>query len=433
MKQNPSNRYFHVLIVCLGLLTLAWSIPGEVSRLSETSVLPGGSWPSFSDSAQASALAIPWPQIDLFPYASGFSRPVHLTHAGDSTGRLFVVEQAGTIQILHQGKINTTPFLDIQSRVLFPGSGEQGLLSVAFPADYTEKGYFYVYYTNQNGDNQVSRFSISADPDLADPASEELVLYLNHPTHTNHNGGQLAFGPDGYLYIGTGDGGSGGDPDENGQDPDSLLGKILRIDVESGVSPYGIPATNPFTGTAGYRGEIWALGLRNPWRFSFDRLTGDLYIGDVGQGIVEEIDFQQAISPGGENYGWDILEGDLCYEPSIGCVPPANYSAPVATYNHDNGNCSVNGGFVARSAQFDDLNGIYFYADFCSGRIWGLQFDGQQWQNSPLDETGLGYTLVSFGEDQAGNLFLTGLNGDVYLLVGRSSQDQITLLPLVIR
>ena len=283
----------------------------------------------------ASLPTVAWPQISVMPYLSGFSSPVHITNARDGSQRLFVVEQGGIIRVIENGAVLSTPFLDIHERVLFPGSGERGLLSVAFPPGYASKGYFYVYYTRLDGNNQTSRFPLKpGKPDEADPTTEQPIILFNHPNHNNHNGGQLAFGPDGYLYIGTGDGGGAGDPDGNAQNPASLLGKLLRIDVESGIDPYAIPASNPYTQTTGYRGEIWALGLRNPWRFSFDRQTGDLYIGDVGQNIEEEVDFQPASSSGGENYGWNILEGNRCYSPSTECIPPARYVPPVAVYDH---------------------------------------------------------------------------------------------------
>ena len=263
------------------------------------------------------------PQISLSRVAGGFASPVHVTHAGDGSGRIFVVEQGGRIRILDNGAVLPASFLDLAS--LNPprlvAGGEQGLLSVAFPPGFAAKGYFYVNYTRApDGATVVARYRVSAgDANAADPASEEVILTVSQP-FANHNGGQLAFGPDGYLYIGMGDGGSGGDPLNNGQTSGTPLGKLLRIDVESGAVPYGIPPTNPFLGVAGYLPEIWALGLRNPWRFSFDRGTGDLYIGDVGQANFEEIDFHPAGSPGGQNYGWNIMEGDSCYPPgTVGC------------------------------------------------------------------------------------------------------------------
>ena len=389
-----------------------------------------------SRAIEASQPNLAWPQISLIPYQGGFNSPVHITHAGDGSQRMFIVEQSGIIRIIKNGVVLSTPFLDIQERVYFPGFSESGLLSLAFPPDYLGKGYFYVYYTNLDGNNQTSRFSLKpGNPDEADPTSEEPIILFKHPTYNNHNGGQLAFGPDGYLYIGTGDGGGGGDPGGNAQNPASLLGKLLRIDVESGVDPYLVPPTNPFTQTVGYRGEIWALGLRNPWRYTFDRQTGDLYIGDVGQDKVEEVDFQPAASPGGENYGWNTLEGNLCFNPASGCIPPDHYSPPVATYNHginDANGCSVTGGSVYRGATYPRMQGIYFYGDYCRGKIWGLSY-ANAWQSHLLLDTSL--NISTFGEDEAGNLYLADLSGGVIYQVTDLGTGPIntTFLTLVIR
>lgn len=388
-----------------------------------------------------------WPEISMVKIAGGFTRPLHIAHAGDESGRLFVVEQAGRIKIIAAGQVMTTPFLDISDRVRSPASGggsEEGLLSVAFPPGYGgDKDYFYVYYTRLDGDNQLSRFSISGDPQRADAGSEEPILTFNHPDHLNHNGGLLTFGPQGYLYIGTGDGGGGGDPEENAQNPSSLLGKMLRIDVEfisqppvsgefqmflpfirhaashSDESPqYLIPPSNPFVGEPGYRPEIWALGLRNPWRYAFDRLTHDLYIADVGQNSFEEVNFQPASSPGGENYGWDIMEASHCFEPPSGC-DQTGLVLPVAEYPRDLGR-SITGGFVYRGQDFGDLEGIYFYADFATGRIWGLQkktiAQEIQWESKILLETS--HRISTFGEDQSGELFLADYAaGEIYQLI----------------
>ncbi len=363
--------------------------------------------------AQASAQGgAEWPQIYLIQPMDGLDRPVHIGHANDGGARLFVVEQSGRIRIIKDGVLLSTPFLDISGRVSC--CGERGLLSVAFPPGYASKGYFYVDYTDTAGDTVVARYHLTANPDVADPSSEEIVLTIDQP-YSNHNGGQLAFGPDGYLYIGMGDGGSGGDPHNHAQNPNSLLGKLLRIDVETGNPlTYTIPATNPYTQTAGYRREIWALGLRNPWRFSFDRQTGDLYIADVGQSRREEVDFQPAAGAGGENYGWRILEGSLCYNPSSGCVPPVGYSAPVAEYDHSQG-CSITGGMVYRGSLDQGMQGIYFYGDYCSGRIWGLKHDGTAWQTALLLDTDL--AITTFGEDESGNLYVADYwNGRLYML-----------------
>jgi glucose/arabinose dehydrogenase len=382
-----------------------------------------------------------WPQIDVALAAGGLDDPVHITHAGDGSGRLFVVEQGGRIQIIENSAVVGT-FLDITERVL--SAGEQGLLSVAFPPGYgAEKDYFYVYYTNLEGNNRVSRFYLGANPDVADPDSEELILLFDHPGHANHNGGQLFFGPDSYLYIGTGDGGGGGDPEQNAQDTKSLLGKLLRIDVEfegsgpiagdyvryfpmvlrktNGTAPppegrlYSIPDDNPFVGQSGYRNEIWAVGLRNPWRFSFDRMTGDLYIGDVGQGTREEVDFQPAESGGGENYGWPIMEGDICYQ-AADC-DDTGLTLPVAAYaTHVGGTCAVTGGYVYRGQDFPALEGIYFFADYCNGVIWGLQQVDGGWEYQQLASSQL--VISSFGEDEAGELYLVDRgSGSIYRLV----------------
>jgi glucose/arabinose dehydrogenase len=384
--------------------------------------------------ATASLPTVVWPQIILTPYQSGFTSPVHLTHAGDGSQRLFVVEQSGIILIIKDNVVLSTPFLDIHERVLFPGSGECGMLSVAFPPDYASKGYFYVYYTRLDGNNQTSRFHLKPGlPDEADPASEQPIIPFDHPNYNNHNGGQLAFGPDGYLYIGTGDGGGAGDPQGNAQNPASLLGKLLRIDVESGVDPYSVPVTNPYTQTVGYRGEIWALGLRNPWRYAFDLQTGDLYIGDVGQDTEEEVDFQPASSLGGENYGWNTLEGNLCYNPSSSCVPPARYAPPVAVYDHgpnDSNGCSITGGGVYRGVIYPRMQGMYFYGDYCSGKIWGL-IDANGWQNQLLLDTTL--SISTFGADETGNLFLADLSsGVIYRIIDTlTNLHNKVFLPLV--
>lgn len=382
-----------------------------------------------------------WPTIVLQQVAFGFVRPVFIGNAGDGSGRLFVVEQAGSIRILHtDGSIEPTPFLDITDRVRSPATGggnEQGLLSIAFPPGYTQKGYFYVYYTRHDGNNQVSRFHLTGNPERADPASEEQILLLQHPGYANHNGGQLVFGPDGYLYIGTGDGGGGGDPNGNAQNPASLLGKILRIDVEYTIptppyseylpcmqngqgqgqtdAAYRIPPDNPFVNQAGYRGEIWAMGMRNPWRFSFDSQTHDLWIGDVGQDAYEEVDFQPAAISGGENYGWNVMEGLHCYHAAT--CDSTGMTPPIAEYSHSLG-CSISGGYIYRGTAYPDLQGIYLYADYCSGRLWGIQNDGS-WQSQKLLDTGL--SVSSFGQSESGELYLANLSSGVIYHVTTSS------------
>jgi len=352
------------------------------------------------------------PALVLREQWAGFLSPVQVTHAGDGSGRVLVVERAGRIRLIAGGISQPVPFLDLTARVQ-SASGEQGLLGVAFPPGFGTKGYFYVSYTRQpDGASVISRIHLGGSPDAADADSEEPLLTVAQP-FTNHNGGQIAFGPlDGYLYLGLGDGGSGGDPLNHAQNPASLLGKILRLDVESTAIPYGIPATNPFLGQAAYAPEIWALGLRNPWRFSFDALTGDLYIGDVGQSSREEVNFQASGSPGGENYGWRIMEGTACYNPTP--CDPAGLTLPVAEYDHTLG-CSVTGGFVCRGERFPRMHGRYFFGDFCSGRIWDLRQLGGTWSAALRLDTPL--SITCFGEGEAGDLYVADYStGIVYAL-----------------
>jgi glucose/arabinose dehydrogenase len=345
-----------------------------------------------------------FPAVTLTSFASGFNQPVNIAHAGDGSGRIFVVEKAGVIKLVRNGTVSATPFLDISGLVQSAG-GEQGLLGVAFPPGFSTKQYFYVDYTGLSGvtgDTVVARYPVNVNPDVADPAGGVTILTQAQPFE-NHNGGHLAFGPDGFLYVALGDGGSGGDPFNNAQNLAVLLGKILRIDVESGVSPYTIPTGNPFNS------EVWAYGLRNPWRFSFDRGTGDLFIADVGQNQFEEVNFQPAASSGGENYGWNIMEGMHCFtDPACS---QAGLTLPVAEYDHLSGDCSVTGGFVYRGTQYPSLQGIYLYGDFCSGRIWGLRRNGLVWENQLLLDTTL--NISSFGEDEAGNLYVADMTAGV--------------------
>lgn len=356
-------------------------------------------------------------EIELIPIVEGFSSPIQVTHAGDGSDRLFVVEQRGTIKIVQNDTVLSTPFLDIDPRV--QSGGERGLLGVAFHPNYQTNGYFYVNYTNNSGDTVIEKFEVSdLDPNVANTLTSTKLLTIEQP-YSNHNGGQLLFGPnDGFLYIGMGDGGDGGDPQERAQAPDELLGKMLRIDVDSG-SPYAIPPSNPFTQTAvytDYHPEIWSLGLRNPWRFSFDRLTGDMYIGDVGQGKREEISFEPANSPGGLNFGWDCMEGLIPHGPDIN-NPPCNNAAflstltpPIAEYVHvdDDQGYAVTGGYVYRGAMYPGLYGRYFFADHSIGNIWTITRTGTNntdWTPAtPILTPNL--KISSFGEDEAGELYL---------------------------
>jgi uncharacterized repeat protein (TIGR01451 family) len=343
--------------------------------------------------------------------ATGLERPVQVTHAGDGSGRLFVVEQPGRIRIIQNGSVLTTPFLDVTNKVDY--GGERGLLGLAFHPDYASNGYFYVNYTNTSGDTVVARYSVSSNPNQANAGSAFTILSVDQP-YANHNGGQVLFGPhDGHLYIGMGDGGSGGDPLNSGQDTSTLLGAMLRIDVDGGT-PYAIPPDNPYVGKSG-RDEIWAIGLRNPWRFSFDRSTGDLYIGDVGQNEWEEISYQASSTPGGVNFGWRCREGTHTYTSSPPCNDPTwldNLTDPIAEYNHSVGR-SVTGGFVYRGILYPDLVGRYFYADFVQGKIWSLYKTGSNPETWSVPELELDTSLpiAAFGEDEEGELYIADWGG----------------------
>ena len=349
--------------------------------------------------------------------ASGLSEPVYITDAGDGSGRLFIVEQVGRIRVLKGGKLLPTPFLDIRS--LVASGGERGLLSVAFHPQFKENGAFVVDYTRTSsnpalvGDTVIARYKASPPTaDVANRNSGQTLLTITQP-QANHNGGLVMFGPDGLLYIGMGDGGAGGDvgsghaPEGNGQSLTTLLGKILRIEVGA-TGRYTVPATNPNLGT-GARREIWAYGIRNPWRFSFDRATNDLYIADVGQNAYEEIDFQPASAIGGANYGWPLWEGNHRYR--LGTTRGAD-TKPVAEYTHSGGACSVTGGYVYRGAMIPALSGFYIFGDYCNGRLWTLVKFGGAWRMSSLRDTP--YSISSFGEDGAGELYLVDHRGSVY-------------------
>lgn len=358
------------------------------------------------------------PDISLESFSIGFNLPLDIKHAGDD--RLFIVEQSGLIQILNSdGSTNTDPFLDIQSSVptLTPND-ERGLLGLAFHPDYSTNGFFYVNYSNLDGDTVISRFSVGGDPNLADSGSEVIILTLTQP-YTNHNGGNMVFGPDGYLYIGTGDGGSGGDPEDRGQDLSTLLGKILRIDVDGG-SPYAIPSNNPFEndGDPATLGEIWAYGLRNPWKFSFDSLTDDLWIADVGQSTYEEIN-KAALTDAGLNYGWRCYEANSVFN-LTDCPGINTLTFPIAEYSHfasGNFKCSITGGFRHRGSINTNLNSLYFFADYCSDEIGILEENGPNWDMTLTDPySGNGWS--SFGEDINGELYIAGLtSGIVYKIV----------------
>ncbi|GAB4411226.1 MAG: PQQ-dependent sugar dehydrogenase [Anaerolineae bacterium] len=355
------------------------------------------------------------PAFQLVTMAEGFRRPLLVTHAGDGSGRLFVLEQGGLIRLIKDGAVQPEPFLDV-SALVSPAARsndytERGLLGLAFHPDYAENGLFYINYTDTSGNTVIARYMVSADnPDRADPDSASPLLYVPQP-YSNHNGGHMEFGPDGYLYISLGDGGSGGDPQGNGQNLGALLGKILRIDVNVDEG-YAIPPDNPFVGRADARPEIWAWGLRNVWRFSFDRETGDLYLADVGQNRWEEINFQPASSSGGENYGWNAYEGTHVYS---GQPPASDVVMPVLEYEHRNGWCSVTGGYVYRGERIPALQGYYLYGDWCTGTVWAARPDASgAWQTSIVLESGR--QISSFGQDEAGELYLVDYGGAVLRL-----------------
>jgi hypothetical protein len=350
--------------------------------------------------------------VALEEIASGLGFPLYLTSPpGDS--RLFIVERGGAIRVRTTEGFAAEPFLDLTGQV--STDGEQGLLGLAFPPDYSTSGRFVVHYTNLEGDTRVSRFQVSADPNRADPASEILLFAADQP-FSNHNGGQVVFGPGGFLYIGLGDGGASGDPDGRGQRLDEPLGSILRIDPAGGL-PYAVPPDNPFTQTPGALPEIWSLGLRNPWRFSFDRATGDLYIGDVGQNQWEEVDYSPAGEGAGRgvNYGWDLMEGPQCFQ-SADC-DRTGLALPVLEYDHGTG-CSITGGYVYRGAVIPELQGHYFYGDFCAGFVRSFRVEaGAAVDQFDWPTLRPGGTIVSFGEDAAGELYVLTGEGRVLKIV----------------
>lgn len=369
------------------------------------------------------------PVLDPLPGATGLSDPVEVVNAGDGSGRLFIVQQGGAILVYAGGQVLATPFLDIDP--LVTSGGERGLLGMAFHPDYPAAPYFFVNYTCQatgsqpecgtTGNTIIARFQVSGNPDVADPASRRTLLVIPQP-FSNHNAGDLKFGPDGYLWIPMGDGGSGNDPACNAQRDDSLLGKLLRIDVNQNVNTppfYGIPPTNPYIGPGDPRDEVYARGFRNPFRFSFDRQTGDLFVGDVGQGALEEVDYMPAGTGSAANYGWKIMEGTQCTGDSGNCppnVPPCNspsYTGPILEYDHGLGDCAIIGGFRYRGSGIPSLSGHYLYSDNCTGTIRdGVEGPPGTWTSSVLLESGL--PISAFGEDESGELYVTALDGTVY-------------------
>ncbi|HLB24676.1 MAG TPA: PQQ-dependent sugar dehydrogenase [Dehalococcoidia bacterium] len=343
--------------------------------------------------------------------ATGLSAPLGIEHAGDS--RLFIIEKGGRIKVHDGTGILATPFLDVSSLLPASLAQEEGLLGLAFHPDYPATPYFFIHYVDAAGDIAIRRYSVSGNPNIADAGSGAPMLNIPHPTNQNHYGGKMAFGPDGYLYIAIGDGGGVGDPGNNAQNLNVLLGKILRIDVDenTGTPPYyGIPAGNPFAGATPGLDEIWAYGLRNPWRFSFDRTTGDLFIGDVGQYALEEVDLQLAGAAGGANYGWRVMEGSSCYAPGDppGCGDPS-FTAPIIEYGHAGGNCSITGGFRYRGSQVPSIAGSYIFGDFCSGTIWSATPGSPSWPYA--EQLVAPFLISSFGEDDAGELYVVDYFG----------------------
>lgn len=389
----------------LGLAGCARDGTGTTSPDTATVTEPAGA----DRSAAAESFDAGSVEVELEPFLSGLEAPLLVTHAGDGSGRLYVVEQGGTIRTVVDAQVQSQAFLDISE--LTEAGGERGLLGLAFHPEFESNGRFFVNYTDQGGDTIVA--SYLADGEQADPASGSVLLKIEQP-YANHNGGHLEFGPDGYLYIATGDGGSAGDPQENGQDTDALLGKLLRIDVDED-DPYGIPPDNPFADGAGGAPEVWAYGLRNPWRFTFDPDSATLWVGDVGQGELEEID-RVPDDRAGLNFGWNEMEGSRCYE-GADCDPSGKV-LPITEYTHDLG-CSVTGGYVYRGRNFPELQGGYLFADYCSGNMWVIDaaVDG------PVEPTLVSSSeraLSSFGRDEDGELYVTDIgSGEVLRVASR--------------
>ena len=376
----------------------------------QTCVVPAFAPPSGNAPLASTAL-----KLDVV--STAFSFPLFVTAPKCDTARLFIVEKGGTIRILKSGALLSRPFLNLTGQV--STGGEQGLLGLAFDPDYSSNRRFYVNYTDPSGTTVVARYLADAgDPDVAVPTADRVLLRIAQPFE-NHNGGMLAFGPDGYLYIGTGDGGSGGDPDNRAQNLGDLLGKLLRIDIAASVAPneYAIPADNPFIGQAGARPEIWSLGLRNPWRFTFDRLTGDLYLADVGQAEREEIDMSPGMSSRGANYGWRLMEGFQCFNPASNCNPTNSLTLPVLDYSHADG-CAITGGYVYRGSAIPALRGAYFYGDLCQGWVRSFRFqNGQAAEQTDWSFLRPGGNITSFGEDAQGELYVVTSQGGLFRIV----------------
>jgi glucose/arabinose dehydrogenase len=340
--------------------------------------------------------------------AAGLKFPDSVVEPSDGSGRLFVTELAGKVQIIDHGVVRPQPFLDISAKVNTRVFG-QGMYDIAFHPDYAHNGYFYVSYINWNNDEILARYQVSADDsNVANPHGEKVILTVKQE-YDFHYGGQIQFGPDGMLYFSTGDGGNSGSVNSNSQNKKSLLGALLRLDVDHG-DPYSIPTSNPYATASDARPELWAKGLRNPWRFSFDQGTGDLYIGDVGESNLEEIDYAPANDPGGENYGWNLYEADLAFKGK----DKTGLSFPVIEYGHSNSNCSITGGYVYRGALLPDLTGKYIFGDYCSGMIWSLDHTDYQWSTSQLLKASI--SITSFGQGHDGEILVVDRGGTIYQL-----------------
>jgi len=387
-------------------------LPHTIRLLCSTILILSGAACNSDSTGPGGGPLPPGLTLKLDPFiTSGLSSPVFLAQPLDD-GRIFVVEQSGRIRVIRNGVLQSTPFLDITGRVL--SGGERGLLSVAFHPQYATNHFFYVYFTTQtNGDIRIERFTTTANPEVADPASSKLILTTAHNLQSNHNGGLLAFGPDGGLYAGLGDVGGGGDPYGNGQNFNALLGSLLRLDVDHG-DPYSIPGNNPFVNQPNRRGEIWAKGLRNPWRYAFDATTNLLYIADVGQGAHEEVDVVPA-DQGGINYGWNIMEGASCYNAAT--CNQTGLQLPIIDYGH-NGPCSITGGYVYRGSAIPAIRGHYFYSDFCAGFLKSFRYEN----GVAVDQKDWGLTtpsVTSFGVDFGGELYM--ISGNNILKIAQGS------------
>ena len=421
MDRHRLTAVLAVLLIATGLAAGCGSgpvTPPPGTRTAVPRATPPGGGLTGSSGASAGP-TVPFDptgvKVAVTVAVSGLIAPLDVTPAGDGSGRLFVAEQAGRIRIVKGGALVDRPFLDIRARI--KSGGEQGLLGIAFHPGYPGDPRFFVDYTDLDGNTVVSSFRVStADPDLADPDSEVVLLHITQP-HANHNGGAVEFGPDGKLYIAMGDGGSEGDPQGNGQRVDTLLAKILRIDVDAnpaGGAAYAIPPDNPFVGVAGARPEIWLTGLRNPWRMRFDRATGDLWIGDVGQNAWEEIDVART-GMAGLNYGWNTIEGFHCFQPASGC-DQTGLALPLAEYGHDLG-CAVIGGVVVRDPRQVRLDGGYLFGDACSDNLWLMDPAGSGKRGAVIVAT-MGRSLSSIGQDEDGTVYATSLSPGELLRIG---------------